>query len=88
MHRGYRLIVRGGESIGDADTLDEALEVAGGAAPGRYRLMKYAFDPVTGELLSWEWGMITRDWWGGVQLEIPGKHNRRPRARAEGQGGR
>jgi hypothetical protein len=67
----FRLTSCAGDSIGDADTLDEALELAKGAPPGRYRLDKLYRDPATGLVRAWEWGAITKGVRGGIRLEFP-----------------
>lgn len=66
----YRVIGRGGP-IGDADTIDEVLELTKAAPPGRYRLIKFCFDRVTGDLRCWEFGALAVDRRGGIRLEIP-----------------
>ena len=71
MSRVYRITARAGGPIGDADTLDEALELAKGAPPGPYRLDKCYSDPTTGTLRSWEWGSITKGPRGGIKLTLP-----------------
>ena len=65
----YRMLARSGP-IGDAHTLDEVLEVAGAAPPGRYRLLKFFLDRATGDLRCWEFGAIAVDRRGGIRLEI------------------
>jgi hypothetical protein len=71
MPTAFRVISRADGPIGDADTMDEILELAKGAAPGRYRLVKFYLDRATGDLRCWEWGVITKDRRGGIRLEIP-----------------
>jgi hypothetical protein len=44
----FRITARAGDSIGDTATMDEALELAKAAPPGRYRLDKLYRDPATG----------------------------------------
>ena len=51
--------------------MDEVLELAKGAPPGRYRLEKFYLDPATGDLRCWQWGTITKDHRGGIKLELP-----------------
>jgi hypothetical protein len=71
MSLAFRINARTGIPIGDADTLDEVLELAKGAPPGRYRLDRFYSDPATGDLRSWEWGAITKGPRGGIKLELP-----------------
>jgi hypothetical protein len=51
--------------------LDEILELAKGAPPGRYRLDRFYSDPATGAFRSWEWGAVTKGPRGGIKLELP-----------------
>jgi hypothetical protein len=67
----FRVTARAGGPIGDADTLDEVLELTKGAPPGRYRLDKVYLDLATGVPRSWEWGAITKGARGGIKLEFP-----------------
>jgi hypothetical protein len=67
----FRVSAGAGDSIGYADTLDEVLELAKGADPGRYRIEKIWLDPATGELRMWEWGEISKDASGGIKLDLP-----------------
>jgi hypothetical protein len=67
----YRITARAGDPIGEADTLDEVLELAKGAPPGPYRLDKCYSDPTTGTFRSWEWGSITKGPRGGIKLTLP-----------------
>ena len=67
----FRITARAGDPIGDAATMEEALELAKAAPPGRYRLDKLFLDPATGLLRSWEWGAITKGTRGGIKLELP-----------------
>jgi len=71
MSMGFRVTARTGDPIGDATTMDDALELAKAAPPGRYRLDKLYLDPATGLLRSWEWGAITKGARGGIKLELP-----------------
>jgi hypothetical protein len=71
MSLGFRITARVGGPIGDADTLDEVLELARGAPPGRYRLDKVFSDPATRTLRSWVWGAVTKGPRGGIKLELP-----------------
>jgi hypothetical protein len=67
----FRITADASGPIGDADTLDEALELAKGAPPGRYRLDKCFSDPATGTFRCWEWGSITKGARGGIKLSMP-----------------
>ena len=67
----FRLTARAGGPIGDAATMDDALELAKGAPPGRYRVDKLYLDPATGLVRAWEWGAITKGVRGGIKLEFP-----------------
>jgi hypothetical protein len=60
MSLAFRLTARAGAPIGDAETLDEILELAKGAPPGRYRLDRFYSDPATGAFRSSEWGAVTK----------------------------
>jgi hypothetical protein len=71
MSLAFRITARAGGPIGDADSLDEVLELAKAAPPGRYRLDKYYSDPATGTVRSWEWGAITKGPRGGIRLDLP-----------------
>jgi hypothetical protein len=71
MPTAFRVTARGGAPIGDADTLDEVLELAKGAPPGRYRLVKIWLDRATGDLRCWGWGEIIKDPDGGIKLDLP-----------------
>jgi hypothetical protein len=67
----FRVTARPGDSIGYADTMDEVLEIAKGAEPGRYRIEKLWLDSATGELRAWEWGEVNKDRDGRIRLDLP-----------------
>jgi hypothetical protein len=71
MSTAFRITVRDGGSIGDADTLDRVIELVQSAAPGRYRIEKISLDPATGEVRSWKWGAVRKDRQGGIKLDLP-----------------
>ena len=71
MPMAFRVSAPAGVSIGYADTIEEVLELAKGAEPGRYRIEKIWLDPATGELRIWEWGEISKDGAGGIKLDLP-----------------
>lgn len=55
------VLPRDGASIVEADTLDGVIELAKNAPPGRYRIDKVSWDPATGNLRSWNLGVIIKD---------------------------
>jgi hypothetical protein len=67
----FRLLAYGGDSIGEARSIDEAIELARGATPGRYRVQEISIDFATGALRSFIWGTIIKRDDGGVELEPP-----------------
>ena len=71
MPMAFRVSAAAGDSIGYADTMDEVLEVAKAAEPGRYRIEKIWLDPATGELRFWEWGEISKGRRGRDQAGPP-----------------
>jgi hypothetical protein len=71
MSTAFRVTVRDGGSIGDADTLDGVIELVQSAAPGQYRIEKISLDPATGDIRVWEWGEVIKDLNGGIQLDLP-----------------
>jgi hypothetical protein len=71
MPTAFRVLARAGSLVGDADTIDEVLELVKAAAPGRYRLIKFYLDRPSGDLRCWAWGLVAHDRRGRVRLEIP-----------------
>lgn len=71
MPMAFRVTARNGDLVGDANTLDEVLELVKGERPGRYRIDKLYPDPVAGELRCWAWGEIIKGKKGQVRLELP-----------------
>jgi hypothetical protein len=71
MPTAFRVTACAGGPIGDADTIDGVLELAKGAAPGRYRIDKISLDHKTGDVRSWEWGEVVKDPDGGIRLDLP-----------------
>jgi hypothetical protein len=67
----FRVTARAGGSLGDASTMDEVIELAQCAPPGRYRIEKVSLDSATGELRCWEWGAVIKDRKGGIKLDLP-----------------
>ena len=56
------VLPRGGASIVEADTLNGVIELAKNAPPGpSYRIGKVSLDPATGDLRSWNMGVIIKD---------------------------
>jgi hypothetical protein len=67
----YRLISRRGKTIGEANSIDELVEIARKAPPGHYRIDKLSLDPSTGKVKSWGWGEVTTSPDGRVELDLP-----------------
>ena len=71
MPTSYRVISRNGRSIGDADSIDQVVEIVKNAAPGRYRIQRISLDPNSGDLRSWDWGAISKSRKGRITLDLP-----------------
>ena len=71
MPTAFRLTARVGGSISTAGTIDEVLELAKGAPPGRYRIDKIWLDGATGDLRCWEWGELIKGPDGMIKMDLP-----------------
>jgi hypothetical protein len=66
-----RVFAPDGSPVGDADTIDEVVEIAREAMPGRYRIDCIATDVVTGMPASRTWGAVIRSRKGRITLDVP-----------------
>jgi hypothetical protein len=67
----FRLIAPDERSIGEADTIDQLIELARSTRPGRYRIDAVSGDPKSGVTTSMEWGEIIKERGGGISLNPP-----------------
>jgi hypothetical protein len=71
MPKAFRVIARSGDLIGEADTMEEVLEVAKSVPPGRYRIERISTDPASDALRTWDWGTLSKNRKGTIKLDLP-----------------
>ncbi len=67
----YRVFAPDGSPVGDADSIDEVVEIARKAMPGRYRIDCISSDLATGMAAARTWGAVIKSRKGRITLDAP-----------------
>jgi hypothetical protein len=67
----YRVFDPDGNPIGDADSIEEVIEIVRNAVPGRYQISGISVDPASCAPRYRTWGAVIKSRKGRIRLDAP-----------------